>query len=69
MASQWYYKRVGGKTSGPFSGIRLRQLASSGQLRPNDSLRMDGNKKTVRAGDIEGVFPHSSPDTVSPATA
>jgi len=67
MVSRMYYTRVGGKTNGPFSPRKLRQLASAGQLLPNDWLRMDGNAKSVRAGNIEGLFPPSSSDKFSPA--
>lgn len=66
MLSQWYYTRVGGKTDGPFSARKLRQLASSGQLRPDDRLRMDGHAKSVRAGNIAGLFPTSASGAASP---
>ncbi len=65
MLSQWYYTRVGGKTDGPFSARKLRQLASTGRLRPDDRLRMDGNSKSVRAGNIAGLFPASASDAAS----
>jgi hypothetical protein len=68
VLSQWYYTRVGGKTNGPYSVRKLRQLASAGQLRPDDRLRMDGNAKSVRAGNIDGLFSPSAPDAFTPAT-
>lgn len=68
MVSQSYYTRVGGKTNGPFSLRRLRQMASVGKLHPNDMLRMDGNAKSVKAENIEGLFSPSSSHSFSPAT-
>ena len=68
MVSRMYYTRLGGKTDGPFSAKKLRQLASAGRLQPDDRLRTDGNAKSVRAGTIEGLFPHSSSGGFSPAT-
>ena len=67
MVSQWYYLRVGGNPNGPFSARKIRQLASAGQLLPDDRLCLDGNPKVVRAGNIEGLSPPTSPATVSPA--
>jgi len=61
MVPQRYYTRVGGKTDGPFSARKLKQLVSSGQLLPNDRVRADGNPKSVSAGSIEGLFPHHLP--------
>ena len=55
VASRSYYTRVGGKTNGPYSVRQLRQLASAGRLTPDDSLRMDGNARSVRAVNIEGL--------------
>jgi hypothetical protein len=66
MVSQWYYTQVGGKTNGPFTTRKLRQLASTGQMLPNDKLRLDGHSKFVRAGNMAGLFPPSSSDPVSP---
>jgi len=61
MVSQRYYTRVAGKTHGPFSTRKLRQMASAGQLLPNDRVRSDGNSKSVSAGSIAGLFPAHIP--------
>lgn len=64
MVAQWFYKRTGTTVHGPFMTRKLKQLASSGELRPNDRLRMDGSTKVVRAGTMEGLFPA----TIAPET-
>ena len=68
MLSQSYYTRIGGKTYVPLSPRRLRRLVLAGLLLPNDRLHTDGDAKTVRAGDIEGLSSPSSAVTDGPPT-
>jgi hypothetical protein len=56
MADGWHYARDG-KTFGPFTQARLRQLAAAGKLRPTDLFWKDGMKEWKRPDDIKGLFP------------
>jgi hypothetical protein len=64
MKTKWYFKRAGQRTSGPFTELRLTQMASAGQLLPGDSIRRDGETKAVRAGNLKCLFPRLASDTI-----
>jgi ribosomal protein L40E len=72
--SQWYYARQG-QRSGPVSAEQFKELASSGQILPSDSVWKKGMEKWVPAGSLKGLFPKSvlsdvppPPPSVAPAT-
>jgi hypothetical protein len=56
MAKKWYVGRDG-KKFGPFSGGRLKKLAASGRLRPQDTVWTEGMEKRVLAGKVKQLFP------------
>ena len=59
MATGWIIKR-NNKESGPFSPQQLKQLASSGKLKPEDLLRKEPGGKFQRANSIKGLFPEKA---------
>jgi hypothetical protein len=56
MAGQYFYAR-GEQRFGPFSGTRMKELATSGDLVPTDTVWKHGMKKSVRAGRVQDLFP------------
>jgi hypothetical protein len=57
MAAQTWFVVRGGKEEGPFTGTQLKDMASSGKLKPNDQVRR-GDVETARpASQIKGLFP------------
>lgn len=63
--SQWYYARQG-QRSGPVSAEQFKELASSGQILPSDSVWKKGMEKWVPAGSLKGLFPNSALSDVPP---
>ena len=57
MASRWFYKRKGRPAVGPFTVKKLKELASSGQVLPTDSVRREGATVMVPARGVKGLFP------------
>jgi hypothetical protein len=55
MANRWYFARDG-KTSGPFSGAQLQELAAAGEIRPQDIVWRDGTDKRVPAARVQKLF-------------
>ncbi len=72
MASQWYFYR-GGERFGPVSTEQIQQLATSGELAPDDSLWRDGLDNPVAAKMFNGLFPtadaNQTPPPARPGTA
>jgi hypothetical protein len=66
MAEQWYYTRDG-QQMGPVSTAALRDLATSGSLRPADLVWTEGMSAWAPASATRGLFP-SSAQVVTPAT-
>jgi hypothetical protein len=56
VSKQWFYTREGQEMLGPCTSRELKQLASSGQLLPTDSVREGGMEKAVTARRIRGLF-------------
>jgi hypothetical protein len=56
MGAQWYIAH-GGNRIGPFSGAELKLLATSGLLKPTDSVWTDGFKGWVEASRLAALFP------------
>ena len=59
MKQEWFYAK-GGKKHGPVSGAELKQLASSGQLLPDDMVKKEGIVKWASARSIKGLFPEAA---------
>ena len=55
MATQWYFERAGQKF-GPYLAERLRELAASGDLRPQDVVWKEGMEKGVLASRVGNLF-------------
>lgn len=55
MATEWYFEKNGNR-QGPLSGSKLKQLAVSGQLAPDDLIWKDGMSDWKRAGNVKGLF-------------
>ncbi|MGH7173944.1 MAG: protein phosphatase 2C domain-containing protein, partial [Gemmataceae bacterium] len=60
MIDRWYYTH-GGQTLGPVTAARLRQLAVSGQLTPNDRIWPEGRQQS------EAVPAHAAVDFKTPS--
>lgn len=57
MSQQTWFVVRGGKEEGPYSGTALKDMATSGKLKPTDLVRR-GDVETARpAGHIKGLFP------------
>ena len=56
MADQWYYAQQG-QRQGPVSEEQLKQLASSGELKPTDKVWKKGMAAWEAASAVEGLFP------------
>lgn len=55
MATQWYFEQEGRKF-GPYPAARLRELAASGELRPQDFVWKEGMEKGVLASRVGNLF-------------
>jgi hypothetical protein len=64
MANEWYYTK-GEERIGPISSDQLKSLATSGELNPDDLIWKDGREEWTPASQLRGLFPESSPLTVS----
>jgi hypothetical protein len=60
MADQWFMARQG-KKDGPHSLSDMKQMAASGQVRPDDMVLQPGTTKWVRASQIEAFFLRANP--------
>ena len=56
MITRGWYCKLRGRTRGPVSPAVLRQLASSGKLRPTDMISRDGTTNWIRAGNVKHLF-------------
>ena len=56
MANQWYYSQQKQRL-GPVTDQQLKQLATSGQLRPTDLVWKKGLENWVAAQKVKGLFP------------
>lgn len=57
---QWYFVKDG-QEQGPVSPQELKELASSGALKPNDLVRKDGKVEWTPAGKMKGLIPGYTP--------
>jgi hypothetical protein len=56
MGAQWYIAQAGARV-GPFSAAELKLLATSGLLKPADSVWTEGLKDWVEAARFAALFP------------
>jgi len=64
--ADWFYGRDG-QQQGPVSSAGLKQLADSGQLRPDDLVWQEGMAKWVAASQVKGLFaPPAAPAADAP---
>lgn len=72
MAGQYFYAR-GDKHFGPYSGARLKELATNGALEPTDTVWKAGMTTSVRADTVHSLFPNgpsaAGPDDTEVAAA
>jgi len=59
MANEWHYTLNGQPAAAPVSATQLKQLATSGQLKPTDLVWQDGMLEWAPAGSVKGLFPTS----------
>jgi hypothetical protein len=59
MANEWHYTLNGQPAATPVNATQLKQLATSGQLKPTDLVWQDGMLEWAPAGSIKGLFPTS----------
>lgn len=57
MANEWHYTLNGQQVAVPATSTQLKQLASSGQLKPTDLLWQEGMPDWVPASAVRGLFP------------
>jgi len=64
----WYYAK-NGKQEGPVSAAQLKQLATAGQLTPDDLVFQEGGTQWVNASTVKGLFggPPSGSSSAPPA--
>lgn len=63
MPSQWYYV-VNGQQGGPITSPKLKHLAITGRLSPDDLVWRDGMEDWEPASTLKGLF--DQPDSVEP---
>lgn len=71
MATRWYYGREAAKL-GPYSAGEMKDLASTGQISPEDTVWREGVEKGVPAKRVKNLFaqgPVLAPAKAAPALA
>jgi hypothetical protein len=63
--NQWYYAR-NGQRFGPVTDEQLKELATSGQILPVDSIWKEGMDKWAPASNLKGLFPDAAPNMPPP---
>lgn len=64
MSHNWYYAR-GGEKHGPISSTELKQLATEGQLSPDDLVWREDMKDWKQASSVSGLFPERAAPPVT----
>lgn len=59
-SEEWYYAK-GDQKFGPVSSITIKNMATSGQLSPNDLVWKETMSQWTEAKNIEGLFPYVNP--------
>jgi len=65
MADQWYYSQQE-ERKGPVSQEELKRLATTGQLKPTDTVWKEGMAKWLPASQVKGLVPPPGPSVSSP---
>lgn len=55
VARKWFAE-INGDAVGPLNDAALKQMASTGKLRPEDRVRQDGGDTWIAAASIRGLF-------------
>lgn len=63
MAEQQWFVVRGGREEGPFTGTQLKEMASSGKLKPTDLVRRADVEMSRPASAIKGLFPSETTGT------
>lgn len=58
--TEWHYTIDGQPAAVPVNPAQLKQLASSGKLKPTDLVWQDGMLEWAQAGSVKGLFPAST---------
>lgn len=66
--SNWHYAR-GGEKHGPITTAQLKELATTGQLSPDDLVWREDMKDWRKASTVKGLFPEATPSVATTATA
>ncbi|HZK80642.1 MAG TPA: GYF domain-containing protein [Humisphaera sp.] len=72
--ADWFFSKDG-QQQGPVTAADLKQMAASGQLRPDDLVWKDGMAQWAKASQLKGVFatpgaaPEAAPGPVAPQVA
>jgi hypothetical protein len=61
MGNEWFYTQNGQAAPAPVSADQLKQLAGSGQLRPDDLVWKEGMPQWMPASSIKGLFGSAKP--------
>ena len=54
MPTKWFYKRDDQSIQGPFTAKKLKEMASSGQILPTDTVRRETAEKMITARRVKG---------------
>lgn len=66
MATNWHYAK-GGEKHGPITAAQLKELASTGQLHPDDLVWREDMKEWRKASTVKGLFSeHASASSPPP---
>ena len=66
MAEPNYYYNKGGTPTGPITIVELKELATSGQVKPTDLVWREGTPSWVPAATVKGLFSSTAPAAGSP---
>jgi hypothetical protein len=66
MPSEWHYTQNGQPAEAPVNDLQLKQLAVSGQLKPEDLVWKEGMPSWAPARSIRGLFDGTKPASSDP---
>jgi GYF domain 2 len=66
--AKWFYL-TDGQPAGPVDSAALKQLATSGRLKPNDKVRREDMQEWYEAKQVKGLFSLAQSHSNPPATA
>lgn len=68
MAQQWF-RRVDGKTVGPLTSKQLKEMASRGEIRPDELISSDTDPSGIPAAKIQGLTFRAAGEPVPPTAS